>query len=217
MFPCLQAYVVSSVETLSVWDLVSGARLQSYDSIRRQPDDDDDAADADDADAPPRVTANGGGGGGTGGSGEAFGAMGVWSSTRGPPPPSAAAEYVADGVDFVVGCHWDEARGRLLLLGGEHGGGVHLLHAAADGAVARVDTLRGGVGGGHVSGVRCFDWAEPPGAVITGGEDGRICAWAVGGGGGGGGGGEGRGLGGHAAVGGKAPSKASARRGTAPY
>jgi len=131
------AYVVSSLETLSLWDLSQGDCVHALSNIKRpQPDGEDGVTD--------RVAAP------------------AWPLPAGLSPQ----------VDFVVGCAWDEARRRLVLLGGEPDGACSLFEVHTEtGALARVAAMPGagaagcggpigggGGGGGHREPVRCLSW-----------------------------------------------------------
>lgn len=130
--PSAQVYVLSSVETLSVWNLQhSGACVARFDAIIRTPADDDGG---------------------------------------GPAP---------EGVDYLVGCAYDEAAARLYLLAGEHSGTLHVL-AVEPGALTVLSTLKGGPTSGHTADVRCCCWSGD--ALVTGGEDARLCLWSAAGG-----------------------------------
>jgi WD40 repeat protein len=131
--PASHLYVLSSLETLSVWDLRdAGACISTYDSLRRQPD----MLDEDEAQASP----------------------------------------LGDGIDYLVGCQYEEDTNRLYLLAGEHVGTLHVLAVEQSAAVA-VASLRGGAAGGHASDVRCFHWGKK--SLLTGGEDARLCLWGA--------------------------------------
>ena len=130
--PAAHAYALSSVETLSVWNLQhSGACVARFDAIIRAPADDDGG---------------------------------------GPAP---------EGVDYLVGCAYDEAAARLYLLAGEHSGTLHVL-AVEPGALTVLSTLKGGPTSGHTADVRCCCWSGD--ALVTGGEDARLCLWSAAGG-----------------------------------
>jgi len=149
--PAAHAYALSSVETLSIWSLQQGVRLQHFDQIRRDPADE-----------------------------EAHPAAAAASASAASAAAAAAAVAAlphatpADGIDFLVGCQWDEAAQKLCLVAGEHGGTAHLLRVEED-ALTVESTLRPGPHGGHSSGVRSFLWG--PASLLTGGEDGRLCLW----------------------------------------
>ena len=102
--PAAHAYALSSVETLSVWSLQQGVRLQHFDQIRRDLEAEEAHAAA--AAAAPAT---------------------LLAAAAAPPAPSAA-----DGIDFLVGCQWDAAAQKLYLVAGEHGGTAHLLRVEAD-------------------------------------------------------------------------------------
>ena len=95
-------------------------------------------------------------------------------------------------LDYLIGCQYDAASGRLLLLGGTKSGGAHLFELNAYGMAGAAG--RGGpssgraptgdgvrhvhsLAGGHADAVRCFHMSRGASQVLTGGEDGRLCAW----------------------------------------
>lgn len=153
------AWALSSVDTLSTWDLAASERLASYADLGGHTSADYLAAD--DGGSAARVAA-----------------------------ASAA-------IEFVVGCHWDEPASRLLLLGGVRNGAAHLFEVPTEGMAT---TLPGGGlrllrslprAGGAASGIaaassaevgdasiRCFHYGRE-GVLVTGAEDGVLCAWAA--------------------------------------
>mmetsp|Transcript_31902 Transcript_31902/g.74347 ORF Transcript_31902/g.74347 Transcript_31902/m.74347 type:complete len:385 (-) Transcript_31902:247-1401(-) len=99
---------------------------------------------------------------------------------RRPPDmdePPAADE---DAIDYLIGCEWDPASQRLLLLAGDYSGTVHIF-AVESTTVVALQSLRASLGGGHSAGgghadtVRCFHWGCS--SLVTAGEDARICMW----------------------------------------
>ena len=88
-------------------------------------------------------------------------------------------ERGADGrlpIDFVVGVHWDAASSRLVLVGGDQGGAVHVFEiGAATAPPTPLQSLK--AGSGHVDAVRCFRFGAGLASITTGGEDGRLCSW----------------------------------------
>lgn len=123
--PSAQVYVMSSIETFSVWDMQKSACMARFDSIIRTPIDDGVAQ--------------------------------------------------TDGIDYVIGCSYDEDLSRLYLLAGEHSGTLHVL-AVEPSELIVMASLRGNMTSGHTSDVRCFYWDRH--SLVTGGEDARLCAWA---------------------------------------
>jgi len=78
------------------------------------------------------------------------------------------------GLDYLVDC-FHTAGGELLLLGGTHGGDARLLRVTPD-AVSLVGTAKGG----HSATIRCATSSVAGGGkFVTGGEDSRLCAWAL--------------------------------------
>lgn len=80
------------------------------------------------------------------------------------------------GVDCLVGGAWLEEAGRLLVLGGQNSGELHLMEC--DGAGLR---LIRSLQGGHSATVRCFQWDGAHQALLTGGEDAQLLLWSAGG------------------------------------
>ncbi|XP_037342066.2 WD repeat-containing protein 89 [Pungitius pungitius] len=80
-------------------------------------------------------------------------------------------------VDYLVGAQWLEEAQKLLVVGGENGGDLHLMECDG-GGLRLLKTL----GGGHASMVRCFLWDAAKEALVTGGEDAQLLLWKTGGG-----------------------------------
>lgn len=78
-------------------------------------------------------------------------------------------------LDYFVGGTWLEEAGHLVLVGGSHGGELHLLDAGGSEL-----KLMKSLSGGHSSTVRCFQWDAVGGALLTGGEDGQLLQWKAG-------------------------------------
>lgn len=83
-------------------------------------------------------------------------------------PEGASLDYFVDGT-------WLEEAERLVVVGGSHGGELHLLDCS-DGELKLMKSLSGG----HSSTVRCFQWDVVGGALLTGGEDGQLLQWKAG-------------------------------------
>ncbi|KAM8917305.1 WD repeat-containing protein 89 [Spinachia spinachia] len=79
-------------------------------------------------------------------------------------------------VDYLVGAQWLEEAQKLLVVGGENGGNLHLMECDG-GGLRLLKTL----GGGHASMVRCFLWDAAKEALVTGGEDAQLLLWKPGG------------------------------------
>ncbi|XP_047466750.1 WD repeat-containing protein 89 [Mugil cephalus] len=79
-------------------------------------------------------------------------------------------------LDYLVGGVWLEEAQRLLVVGGENGGDLHLMEC--DGRGLRL--LRS-LEGGHSATVRCFLWDAAGEALVTGGEDAQLLLWKPGG------------------------------------
>ncbi|XP_031136234.1 WD repeat-containing protein 89 [Sander lucioperca] len=80
------------------------------------------------------------------------------------------------GVDYLVGGGWLEEAQKLLVVGGENSGDLHLMECDG-GGLRLLRTL----GGGHASTVRCFLWDAAGEALVTGGEDAQLLLWKPGG------------------------------------
>ncbi|XP_056282467.1 WD repeat-containing protein 89 [Pseudoliparis swirei] len=80
------------------------------------------------------------------------------------------------GVDYLVGGRWLEEAQRLLVVGGENGGDLHLMECDG-GGLRLLRTLEGG----HASTVRCFLWDAAREVLVTGGEDSQLLLWKPGG------------------------------------
>lgn len=80
------------------------------------------------------------------------------------------------GVDYLVGGRWLEEAQKLLVVGGENSGDLHLMECD-DGGLHLLRTLKGG----HASTVRCFVWDAVGEALVTGGEDAQLLLWKPGG------------------------------------
>lgn len=93
-------------------------------------------------------------------------------------------------VDYVVGCTYDAASGQVYMVAGHNDGAVAFLPIigcgpSGSGAAALLGPPTTALAGGHTSIVRtasCFG-AGGGGApfCVTGGEDGLVCLWAMGG------------------------------------
>ncbi|XP_061843459.2 WD repeat-containing protein 89 [Nerophis lumbriciformis] len=79
-------------------------------------------------------------------------------------------------LDYTVGGAWLEDAGKLLVVGGDNAGGLHLMECD-DGGLRLLKSLHGG----HASTVRCFLWDAVAGALFTGGEDAQLLLWKPGG------------------------------------
>nr|XP_057946653.1 WD repeat-containing protein 89-like [Doryrhamphus excisus] len=80
------------------------------------------------------------------------------------------------GLDYLVGGAWLEDAHKLLVVGGDNGGDLHLMECDGDGL-----RLLTSLDGGHASTVRCFLWDASGGALVTGGEDAQLLQWKPGG------------------------------------
>lgn len=73
-------------------------------------------------------------------------------------------------VDYLVDCAFDAATLQLYLVAGNHAGDCFLLRLLPE----RVEPVAA-VSGAHRACVRCAVWDSS--ALVTGGEDGRLCLW----------------------------------------
>ncbi|CAJ1074530.1 WD repeat-containing protein 89 [Xyrichtys novacula] len=80
------------------------------------------------------------------------------------------------GVDYLVGGRWLEDAQKLLVVGGENSGDLHLMECD-DRGLRLLRSLKGG----HASTVRCFIWDAAGEALVTGGEDAQLLLWKPGG------------------------------------
>lgn len=101
---------------------------------------------------------------------------------------AAAATSSLGPLDYLVRCEWDAAEQRLWLLAGTQEGTVCAFPLDAPPGPAAADApLRLGppgllLAGGHNDVVRAVEWRPERGAArgaLTGGEDSRLCAWAM--------------------------------------
>jgi WD40 repeat protein len=79
---------------------------------------------------------------------------------------------------FLLSAHWCADSGRLCVLGGGHGGELHFLDATLGGC-ALLQSLPAGRPR-HTASARCAAGDGRVRRVFTGGEDGRVCLWALG-------------------------------------
>ena len=171
--PASHAWALSSTDQLSLWDLQSASVLRLYDDLvphRTAPGDLEDDAET------------GGAGGSSGGAADA-------GSTSAPEAPlAAAAAAVAEGsttcgvgLGYIVGCQWDARASRLLMLGGQHGGGGYVYEVRAEG-LRLVQTMPPAIkkgSTGHTDRIRAFHLSSSgsSSSCVTGAEDGLLCSW----------------------------------------
>ncbi|KAI8142520.1 WD40-repeat-containing domain protein [Fennellomyces sp. T-0311] len=77
-------------------------------------------------------------------------------------------------IGYAIDCSYDVATQRFYLITGNAEGDVQLLHVNV-GHVQHCQTLK--APGGHTDIVRAFHWNHQTQSILTGGEDGRMCAW----------------------------------------
>jgi hypothetical protein len=77
-------------------------------------------------------------------------------------------------MDYVIDCQYDQPTNSLFLLTGTYSGNMNILSVERTG-ITPVFELHGG----HSSIIRCFDWNVSAKSIVTGGEDGRLCLWAI--------------------------------------
>ena len=210
------AWALSSTDVVSTWSLETAERLALHDTLVGHKAADYLAHEED---------------GGLGGGGGAASGGGGSSSKAGARPQ---IQRLLPPLDYLAGCHWNAAAGRLLLLGGTKSGEAHVLElpselpssaSAGQGARGEAPTGGGGgsgisggssgisggssgisggdggdggdggggggggggalvrhlhaLGGGHADVMRCFYVLGGSGnsGIVTGGDDGRLCAW----------------------------------------
>ena len=87
------------------------------------------------------------------------------------------------GFDFLLSTHYNSRTDKLLALAGSHSGGLHVLDVSPTTLALRGSLPASArVGGGHSAAARCAAADRMQRALYTGGEDGRLCQWVVGGG-----------------------------------
>ena len=75
-------------------------------------------------------------------------------------------------VDYAIDCVYHSESRRLFLLAGNHSGALHLLHLNLD-AIEPFQSFCGG----HSATIRCVHVDEGTTMLLTGAEDGMVCAW----------------------------------------
>ncbi|KAI8343397.1 WD40-repeat-containing domain protein [Chlamydoabsidia padenii] len=79
-----------------------------------------------------------------------------------------------DGVDFAIDCNYDSNSQRLYLETGSNSGSISIFHVNID-ELQLCQTLQ--AQGGHTDVVRSLYWNHGTQSILTGGEDGIMCAW----------------------------------------
>ncbi|ORX60300.1 WD40 repeat-like protein [Hesseltinella vesiculosa] len=77
-----------------------------------------------------------------------------------------------EGVDYAIDCLFDQTTSRLYLATGNNNGDVSLFHVNIN-ELQRCQVLSGG----HTDVVRSIYWNHTSQSILTGGEDGKMCAW----------------------------------------
>ncbi|CEP09682.1 hypothetical protein [Parasitella parasitica] len=77
-------------------------------------------------------------------------------------------------VDYAIDCSYDPIAQRFYLITGDNSGTVDFFHVNI-GQLQHCQQLR--VTGGHSDVVRSLYWHHPTQSILSGGEDGRLCAW----------------------------------------
>ena len=106
--------------------------------------------------------------------------LGLWHKATAQclnPASTDARALLGGAANYLAGCHFDAATGKLLLAAGDWGGGL-LLCEVSDSGVAPVAALGSGGSRGHGAVVRSCLWGGA-GGLVTGGEDARVCAWSL--------------------------------------
>ncbi|KAI9313029.1 WD40-repeat-containing domain protein [Dichotomocladium elegans] len=83
-------------------------------------------------------------------------------------------QFDQNQVDYAIDCSYDPNTQRFYLLTGNYSGDVQILHVNV-GQVQHCQTLK--AAGGHTDVVRAVYWNHQTQSILTGGEDGRMCAW----------------------------------------
>ena len=161
------AWALSSIDTVTLWDLGACERLQLFDELVAH-------RSADHLSNEPTAE------------GRPLGSA-VSVGTTGTAQGRAASETTGVQLDYMAGCQWDEWSGRLLMMGGLCDGTayifalqddhrlqvVHSLAAAASTSSPSSSAHRSASSSGHADRIRCFDYGRH--SLITGAEDARIC------------------------------------------
>ncbi|KAI7854612.1 WD40-repeat-containing domain protein [Circinella umbellata] len=79
-----------------------------------------------------------------------------------------------ESIGYAIDCSYDKETQRFYLITGNIDGDVQLLHVNVN-HVQHCQTLK--APGGHSDIVRAFHWNHSTQSILTGGEDGRMCAW----------------------------------------
>ncbi|CDH52076.1 wd repeat-containing protein 89 [Lichtheimia corymbifera JMRC:FSU:9682] len=82
--------------------------------------------------------------------------------------------FDSNQVEYAIDCSYDPVSQRFYLITGNNSGDVQLLHVNV-GQVQHCQTLK--APGGHTDIVRAVYWNHHSQSILTGGEDGRMCAW----------------------------------------
>ncbi|KAI7897698.1 WD40-repeat-containing domain protein [Cokeromyces recurvatus] len=77
-------------------------------------------------------------------------------------------------VDYAIDCNYDPINQRFYLITGNNTGTVDFFHVNI-GQLQHCQQLK--MSGGHTDVVRSLYWNHPTQSILTGGEDGRLCAW----------------------------------------
>ncbi|KAI8984124.1 WD40-repeat-containing domain protein [Mycotypha africana] len=77
-------------------------------------------------------------------------------------------------VDYAIDCSYDPISHRFYLITGSNSGMVDFFHVNL-GQLQHCQQLN--MNGGHTDVVRSLFWYHPTQSLLTGGEDGRLCAW----------------------------------------
>jgi WD repeat-containing protein 89 len=122
--------------------------------------------------------------GGVGALAEATDAREALAGAAAAARPSGAP--LAEGVDYLLGCEFEASSGGLFLAAGTYDGAAGLFPVrepercpGGSPAAALFGVPSAVMAGTHTDVVRSLVWAGAGKAVVTGGEDSTVCAWAA--------------------------------------
>ncbi|KAF4318152.1 hypothetical protein JM18_003783 [Phytophthora kernoviae] len=81
--------------------------------------------------------------------------------------------------DYLINCVYDDNSNELFLLAGNHDGDMNAVNIGTDTASAGKLQHAATLKGGHKAAIRCIYYDPETTTLYTGGEDTRLCKWAV--------------------------------------